>query len=352
MIHNLKLLFIPSLLLGAILYGSENPHKITFDQIVENSKKFDLGVCPFPTSSNRITNIARNNDEIKPRIAKHAQETKIIFNKKIIPLLENFLTCKRKFGSPKEQVFYASLTVPQLIIRLIEKRPLTFFYPMDKHLLRAEPRTVDSPFFNQIGKLNESDLLKLEDYISYDEMPLAGLLGVSSPTSFINNGGRSNEGKKSPQEGSYEKEGVYVGLVGCRFEKKDLMECAHMRIKKEDDGNPNDANKEQDVCRQELMKIWAKFYGHESNFPSFQDVDNADNTDYPVISLPPVEDTYGATHYHTTPDHFNIPVYKKRMSLVILPFLKDAVARAKKETMRPGDRHDCHPFHPDCLGPG
>ena len=55
------------------------------------------------------------------------------------------------------------------------------------------------------------------------------MLGVSSPTLFINAGDRRNEGKIA-QAGTFEPEGVYVGLVGARFQKDNKMECQHIIV--------------------------------------------------------------------------------------------------------------------------
>lgn len=69
--------------------------------------------------------------------------------------------------------------------------------------------------------------LRLEEYLSYDEIMLSSLLGVSGPSHFINSGGRYNHGVPGI-EGEYEKRGIIMGLVGARFERVDRMDSVFM----------------------------------------------------------------------------------------------------------------------------
>lgn len=65
--------------------------------------------------------------------------------------------------------------------------------------------------------------------MSYDEILIAALYAVACPTFFINNGERRNCAKIG-DPGSYEPEGVFVGLVGARFEHADKMESTLMFV--------------------------------------------------------------------------------------------------------------------------
>lgn len=68
--------------------------------------------------------------------------------------------------------------------------------------------------WDRVGKDSErsNEKLKLADYLSYDEIMLGSLLGVSSPSYFINKGDRRNHGVPGPPD-SFEPRGVIVGLV-------------------------------------------------------------------------------------------------------------------------------------------
>jgi hypothetical protein len=71
----------------------------------------------------------------------------------------------------------------------------------------------------------------LKDYISYDEMQISSMISVSCPTFFINSGSRGNCGRPQ-KDGSFQRFGVYVGIIGARFERDGLMESEHMLITK------------------------------------------------------------------------------------------------------------------------
>ena len=74
--------------------------------------------------------------------------------------------------------------------------------------------------------------LTLEEYLSYDEIMLGSLIGVSGPSFFINDGGRYNHGVKGV-EGSFVERGVVVGLVGARFERRERMDSVYVLPPKE-----------------------------------------------------------------------------------------------------------------------
>lgn len=98
---------------------------------------------------------------------------------------------------------------------------------------------------------------------------IAALLGVSVRTHFINNGARENGGKLD-KTGTYVKDGVYVGLVGARFERPNLMEWKHMIITKEQNTVENGYGKKGS---NELLNIWASFYKIEF-FPTWAEAND------------------------------------------------------------------------------
>ncbi|KAJ1556678.1 hypothetical protein HK405_002155, partial [Cladochytrium tenue] len=67
--------------------------------------------------------------------------------------------------------------------------------------------------------------LKMEDYLTYQEMQLSALIGVSVPTYFINQGQRNNRAiPADPALNPFVSHGVYLGLVGARFHNALKME--------------------------------------------------------------------------------------------------------------------------------
>lgn len=66
--------------------------------------------------------------------------------------------------------------------------------------------------------------------MSYDELLLSALFCLASPTFFINNGDRKNCGRIAFDVSTFEQEGIFVGVVGTRFERTSKMESIHMLV--------------------------------------------------------------------------------------------------------------------------
>lgn len=179
-----------------------------------------------PTESNSIAN-----PDFDPAVVKEdAESTTIIAHSRFPDLVERFLQHKVANGSPIEQSFYASLSWREEISRLISKRPLVFMGSGDLTVLRTGERVgYAAKSWDRVGTAKEilSDDLCLEDYLSYDEMMLSALLGVSGSSYFVNQGDRFNNAIPGPS-GTFEERGVIIGLVGARFERPDHMESTYM----------------------------------------------------------------------------------------------------------------------------
>ncbi|KAH8746217.1 hypothetical protein F5883DRAFT_585717 [Diaporthe sp. PMI_573] len=201
-----------------------------------------------PTKTNSIINF-------DPAIVKNdAKATTIIHHWRFSRLVQDFLNHKIRHGSETEKSLYMSLSYRQEISRLIEKRPLAFFNTSDTTVLRDGKEIPDATrAWDRVGTaqeaLNSPSGLKLEDYLSYDEMMLGALLGVSGPSYFINKGDRNNRARPGPS-GTFEERGVIVGLVGARFERPDHMESTYIL--------PPVKNSRM---HPELLQIWQTFLG-------------------------------------------------------------------------------------------
>lgn len=293
----------------------------TFDKLVKLSDEFDKKI-KFPTSNNRIFKIAGNNKDKQNRIAWQAKNTYPIMHESVIKLIDDFLNYKRKYGSSIEKELYLKLNRNLFIQRLLTKRPISFLLPSDTYLLRDGQKGDGG--FEFIGKDNEKKPLVLEDYISYDEMQISALLGISVPTYFINNGSRDNNGMAG-KRGNFEQEGIYIGLVGARFERPDingslgLMEWQHMIITEEQNTEKNGYGLNlKNILSNPLLSLWSKFYGF--NFPTFDEA-KKDKTGKYIA-------------FDNNKKFFNINVYKERMRLVIEPFLIDSNKRGKEQNKK------------------
>ncbi|KAI0848033.1 hypothetical protein F5Y00DRAFT_270464 [Daldinia vernicosa] len=167
----------------------------------------------FPTSANRVINFPPD------VIRQDALDTRVVVHDRFPELVERFLAHKREHGSSIEKQLYGpNWTWPQQVMRLIEKRPLSFVGPNDSTLLRTgQSFQMGTRFWDSIGA-EGTPYEPLQEYLTYDEIMLGSLIAVSSPSYFINDGARHNNAR--PQEaGTFEPRGIIIGLVGPRFER-------------------------------------------------------------------------------------------------------------------------------------
>ncbi|KAI1474009.1 hypothetical protein F4774DRAFT_402092 [Daldinia eschscholtzii] len=188
--------------------ASQNPQTPTMESLGLRESWLN-----FPTTANRVTNF-------HPDVIRNdALNTRIVVHGRFPGLVERFLAHKRAHGTSLEKRLYGpAWTWPLQVTRLIEKRALAFFGPDDSTILRTgEFLQIGTRFWDSIGTEGTA-YERLEEYLTYDEIMLGSLIGVSGPSYFINNGARNNRGV--PQTaGTFEPRGIMIGLVGPRFER-------------------------------------------------------------------------------------------------------------------------------------
>ena len=291
------------------------------ETLLKNSEKFDQQFVDFPVQTNRSKTLIKQEflkqcgiDSISTSdyIAQAAQSIKILIHQNVWDLIPDFFEIKKKSGTEIEKKFYQNMSREDFVMRCFLKRPIVFFNRGDQALLRSGMGTVGK--FDLIGTPSQEENLQLEDYISYDEMLFSALFSVSSETIFINDGNRNNCARVA-NPSSFEPTGVYVGQVGARFERPQQMESLFCLARENFHTVQNGYGKGgQASHHRELMGMWAKLYydGKQDYFPSFNEVTN------------PNEFTQLRSG-----GFLNQAVFKKRMSLILLPFLQDANDRAQ-----------------------
>lgn len=292
--------------------------EMTFGTLLENYKRFiqfDNRVAVLPSLFHRITSFDEKNQN---EMVSYAQGTYPLIHSEVIKLCDNFITFKMQEGSNVEKALYKNMTVASFITRCFKKRPLTFCTSEDNALLRdGTVCNDDNNALVDFAKIGADDqvvegeaLLPLKKYISYEEMQISALLGISSPTRFINDGNRYNKGNVAKQN-TFQEYGIYSGLVGARFEKQGLMEWQHIIITETQNVEANGYGLEK--CDKGSLKLWSEFYG--CKFPTLAEAKKDSSNKYILL---------GESKFY-----FNTEVYKKRIRYVIEPFLLDANKRGK-----------------------
>lgn len=292
--------------------------ELTLMQVFNALQLAELDFYPMPTKENSLNNEKWSYSE-KLRIAQLAKFAYPIMSQEASNFALLFINHMQEHGTKKEKELYANMTSSQLIHRFATKRPLIFCESFDKYRIKEAKVKDRRGGFDLIGTDHESKFLPIENYMSYKEMPLSALLiNWSTPTLFINNGHRENKGEMGI-EGTYEPEGVFIGLIGPRLEKPRYMEYKHMVIESCQNTIENGYGlvKNEQYSNSEVA-LWENFY--KTTFPTYQEAKEAAEQQL---------DTY--LPYKTKADtvYLNVDVYKARLKHTLLPFLYDAQNRAK-----------------------
>lgn len=187
-------------------------------------------------------------------VTNDAETTAIVAHMRFPELVRAFLEHKVIHGSAVERSLYGSISWRDEISRLISNRPLVFMTAGDLTVLQ-DGRNLGSvtPHWDRVGTEQEhlNPLLRLKDFLSYDEMMLSALLGVSGSSFFVNDGDRFNSAEAG-LPGTFEPRGVIIGLVGARFERHDRMESTYIL-----------PPVPRPRMHPELRQIWHEFLGIE-----------------------------------------------------------------------------------------
>ncbi|KAI9224890.1 hypothetical protein BC828DRAFT_394968 [Blastocladiella britannica] len=204
------------------------------EQLLEASTRFNKEVHKFPTKKNRISALLATGATTVAEIEAHAAGTRVLVPSGLVPVLDAFLDRKRMSLLPAVTAFYAQMDRSDLIARLIRDRPLVFYSPADKTLTRdGTSLPVGVEHWKSVGTTDASvtdGMLPLTQYLSYEEIAMAAMLCVSSPTVFINDGHRRNRGKLGEDPSTFERFGILVAAVGCRCKIADEMESRVIQL--------------------------------------------------------------------------------------------------------------------------
>ena len=161
--------------------------------------------------------------------AKYIQTNRILVHATARSIARSFLDHKKLSGTKTEKAIYSQLdwNTERFIVRLIKQRPLCFWGPDDTTLLRDGRRIASAKDeWDHVGSDHEHQSIQMQHYLSYEEMMISSLLGVSGYTAFLNDGNRSNRGVVDFEKA--QREGIQIGLVGARFEREGRMDSIYL----------------------------------------------------------------------------------------------------------------------------
>jgi hypothetical protein len=291
------------------------PSRCDYNKLIQNSNDFYDKFPGLLNLDNRIIKIIEPSSKTEERICLFAEKTIPVFHTKLQQLMEDFISIKQNLDSDLQKVYTENYSSNDLVTRLLTKRPICFYGTNDVYRLRDFTTTGNKQTLDFSTPRPSNTPIPVEDYITYDEMAISALLSVSVPTYFINNGNRENKGKIST-DNNYEKDGVYVGSVGARFERPELMEYRYMIVSKDQNISENGyGSSASNPDKKKLLQVWAKFYEEKQI-----------NDDYYFLTFTEANPETNTTRYFKIKDdtYLDKNIYKKRMRMVIEPFLIDA----------------------------
>ena len=303
---------------------------------------------PLPITNRIKSFVEKTQDKprIKKQIVEDARSINVLIDPKCLNFFEEYLNFKKEKGTPAEKELYAHMNLPSFIYRLYYNRPLSFYGRDDRTFLRPDfamhfpaenkhyltnppggstsnkdPRMIGNGylFFKNANQKYEI----LADYLSYPEISLAALMGLSCPTFFINEGGRFNSAEIKPDI-PHELHGVYTGFVGARFEQESEMEYRHMLIT--DEQNILDKGYGKEGVENPELDLWKKLY----DVDYFFSYDEAEKIDSEEPNRFFTTEAYIAGDGEAPEQFFDKNIYKKRLEFSVSTFLRDANQRAQE----------------------
>lgn len=199
-------------------------------RVFSNSRAFSTHQ-PHPISRTTTLEYLFRSKHVKESdVQKYIQSTRIVAHPTVRQIAIDFLTHKRTHGTKTEKKVYAEQIewdVERFFARLIRQRPLSFYRKGDTTLLRNHKHLISATSaWDRVGSDNEHHDIPIEYYLTYEEMMVLSLIGVSGYTPYLNDGNRYNRGVAGTPEPT-QPEGVHIGLVGARFKRRGRMDSVY-----------------------------------------------------------------------------------------------------------------------------
>lgn len=280
---------------------------VTIGEIIEKSDSFPI---KFPIDTIRMKTLLSSvpNETLE----RNVQSAYPVIHESVFHLCAKFLLHKVQFGTDIERELYKQMNVIDFIERLLTKRAVMFITKSDQYILMDGTNQVDR--WETIGTNMEVEPLILKNYLSYDEIKISAFLSVSSYSYFINNGSRYNDGVPSTSREILADEGIIIGLIGTRLERRETMEFQEIVITK----NQNTVlNGYGDCSLPNIHNLFAEFYGEKAFL-------------YENVRYGPVENVKRFTEL-SNGDIFDNCIYAKRLSISFDTLLIEANHRAKEK---------------------
>ena len=270
-------------------------HRVRFAQLVARS---DTLPYTLPLRSNLLKNVASDQNrgniaDLQTQVEEFADQTCPVMHAAVEDLIRDYLAL---FPSD-----YPGWTPRDFVHHCLTKRPLVFWEAYD------EFKKPDGQ--NGTGWTHT---LRGGDYLCYEEIEFAALIGLSIPTFFINAGDRLNRGVVNSSLDTFTNQGYFHAGVGSRMEKEGFMEWKHSVVTQSQNTEIKGYGHDSSDL---VLSIWAQFYGLD-HFPTWKNVDD-------FVDANPTQTRYVRMHCG---GYFDTRIYARRLEMTLLPYLLQAEA--------------------------
>lgn len=318
-------------------------------------------------TENRVQSLVAMGGATAEEVAECAAGVRPICHQEVIELCRAYLEQRQREGTDIEKRVFADMDTSAFLERLLTKRPFMFMGARDAWILRdgssgqgcwedlhqKEPDLqpwVEAPWGNSFwwakalappadGKLkvrwheHGSDgqvpvhqvkwwgrppQLTMDEYLSYPELQLSALLSMVVPTHFINDGRRDN--RAIPAQGGYQRTGIYVAQVGCRFKKPAVQEYELLLATPWQNTLDNgygwlEESRKNGHPEFPRRKLWAQLLWGKDSFPAYEEACADSSGRFLEVAKHVLLDVAGL---------------RRRLTWVIEPFLLAANSLAEK----------------------
>ena len=183
---------------------------------------------------------------------------RLITTTAVIDLIQQFIVVKQNHGSELERKFYGGMDVRRMINRIKHNRVM-HLDGINFGVVNSSGIQSGSGGWELVGTYEESDGMKLRDFMSHHEMELSALCSVASESPFF---GPCGNDRYKPA--AFHGHGLFVGVVGQTISNKGgANECRMIFSYNNTTGR---YERKYDEPREwEVAKLWARFYDHCAN---------------------------------------------------------------------------------------
>ncbi|QQR63048.1 DUF4804 domain-containing protein [bacterium] len=271
----------------------------------------------------------KNSDVIKQDIASFAQTAILFAPAKLKKLASDFLALKKDYGTEIEKRYYQAFKNELDFLKALVKKRYWYFKQVElESLFTLNTNKVfkllhKSTGYQLSGIGQNFNVDNIENTLTPDEMKIVSLISSFSQTHFINDGNYCT--KKTDELAS---EHIFKGWVasqaGAHFniinfcEWQDIIITVDQNTQENGYGNTRDGNN----INTKIRKLWETFYNEKKALPSYQEIRKRKNKNPRYVKL---------MHQEKLVGYFDQILYKKRMQLILQPFLKVVETIGKKE---------------------